>query len=588
MAGPADDDTPYQSLYRRFRPQRFADVLGQDHVTTALRNAVRDERVCHGYLFSGPRGTGKTSTARILAKALNCEKVDDGEPCGVCDSCVAVQQGTSFDAIELDAASNNGVEQMRDLIQRASLATTGRWKVYIVDEVHMLTTGASNALLKTLEEPPAHVIFVLATTDPQKVLPTIRSRVQHFEFRLLPNDVLRALVRTVRTEARLELTDDDLERVVRRGAGSGRDALSALDQAAALGRAEEDVPVADEVLEALCERDPGRALAAVAAGCAAGRDPRRLGEEVLARLRDAFLAGRVPDLVDLPPDELATVADQAARLGPAALVRAMERLGEALVDMREALDPRITLEVALVRVTAPEADASAGALLERIERLERGAAPGAVPGASASSPPAAPTVAAAASPARKGAALGALRKERASAPPNAAPAAPAAAPPAPAAAQPAPPTEHSGRRDGDGDLPTRDELTLAWGDHVLPTLKGRAKALYAIGRFVTVADGRADFALPNAAHRDQCKPVQQDVEAALAAHFGRTVPLRLVVDGEVAAPAEASSGQHGNRDDDDEDVTTIRRADLQDAPGGASTPADRVLQAFPGAEEVEE
>jgi len=571
-------ETPYQSLYRRFRPQRFAEVLGQDHVTMALRNAVRDGKVSHGYLFSGPRGTGKTSTARILAKALNCEKLDDGEPCGVCDSCNAVQQGTSFDAIELDAASNNGVEQMRDLIQRASLATPGRWKVYIVDEVHMLTAGASNALLKTLEEPPGHVIFVLATTDPQKVLPTIRSRVQHFEFRLLPNDVLRTIVHAVRTEAGIELTDDDLERVVRRGAGSGRDALSALDQAAALGRAEEDVPVADEVLEALCERDPARALAAVAAGCSAGRDARRLGEEVLARLRDAFLAGRVPDLVDLPPDERDRVADQAQRLGPAALVRAMERLGEALAEMREALDPRITLEVALVRVTAPEADASPGALLERIERLERGQR------ALSAAAPAAP-VAPATPPPPKGAALGALRKERAqpasAAAPSPAPSAPpASAPPAPAAAaEPSSPVAQ-------GDLPTRDQLTMAWGDYVLPALKGRAKALYAIGRFVSVEDGRAQFALPNAAHRDQCKPVQKDVEAALAAHFGGPVPLQLVLDGEpvAAPPAEGDDGGSG----DDDETATIRRADLQDAPGGASTPADRVLQAFPGAEELGE
>jgi DNA polymerase-3 subunit gamma/tau len=564
----ADDETaPYQSLYRRFRPQRFAEVLGQDPITQALRNAVRDGRVSHGYLFSGPRGTGKTSTARILAKALNCEKLDDGEPCGVCESCTAVQHGTSFDTIELDAASNNGVEDMRTLIQRASLATPGRWKVYIVDEVHMLTAGASNALLKTLEEPPPHVIFVLATTDPQKVLPTIRSRVQHFEFRLLGNDVLRTLVRSVRDEAGIELGDDDVERVVRRGAGSGRDALSALDQAAALGRAEEDVPVADEVLEALCERDPGRALAAVAAGCAAGRDPRRLGEEVLARLRDAFLAGRVPHLVDLPADDLARVADHAARLGPATLVRAMERLGEALAEMREALDPRITLEVALVRVAAPEADTSPAAVLERVERLERRLA--------ASPPAAAPP--ADVVPAPTGAALGALRKERAPAPPKAAD--------APRRQPAAPTTTTTATATTAADLPTRDELTLAWGDHVLATLKGRARALFSAGRFVDVdtATGRAVFALPNPAHREQCTPVLRDVEAALATHFGRPVPLQLVVDGAATAAPPA--------DDDaveDDETTTLRRADLEDAPAAPdSSPADRLMQAFPGAEEVQ-
>src|SRR5687767_4029288 len=180
----------YQSLYRRFRPRRFDEVKGQEHVMRALRNAVRDGTVAHAYLFSGPRGTGKTSSARILAKALNCESPVDGEPDGTCESCLAVEGGRSMDVVELDAASNNGVDAMRDLVGRVALGTGGRAKVYIVDEVHMLSAAASNALLKTLEEPPSHVTFVLATTDPQKVLPTIRSRTQHFEFRLLPTSML--------------------------------------------------------------------------------------------------------------------------------------------------------------------------------------------------------------------------------------------------------------------------------------------------------------------------------------------------------------------------------------------------------------
>ena len=197
------DDAPYQSLYRRFRPSTFAEVKGQDHVVLALRNAVREGKVAHAYLFSGPRGTGKTSTARILAKALNCTDLHDGEPCGVCSSCLEIARGTSLDVHELDAASNNGVDAMRDLVSRAALGTPGRQKVYIVDEVHMLSTAASNALLKTLEEPPAHVVFVLATTDPQKVLPTIRSRTQHFEFRLLGADTLGELLEQVRQAAHL-------------------------------------------------------------------------------------------------------------------------------------------------------------------------------------------------------------------------------------------------------------------------------------------------------------------------------------------------------------------------------------------------
>src|SRR5579864_7370617 len=223
-------DEPYQSLYRRYRPQRFGEVRGQDHVTTALRNAVRNDRVAHAYLFSGPRGTGKTSTARILAKALNCTDLRDGEPCCECESCLAIQAGSSLDVVELDAASNNGVDAMRDLVSRAALGSPGRRKVYIVDEVHMLSTGASNALLKTLEEPPGHVVFVLATTDPQKVLPTIRSRTQHFEFRLLGPDVLHGLLHGVRSAAGIDVGDEALSAAVRRGRGSARDALSVLDQ----------------------------------------------------------------------------------------------------------------------------------------------------------------------------------------------------------------------------------------------------------------------------------------------------------------------------------------------------------------------
>src|SRR5215831_1659282 len=225
----------YQSLYRRYRPQRFAEVRGQEHLVAGLQNAVRTDRVGHAYLFSGPRGTGKTSTARILAKVLNCEHPVDAEPCGVCESCVAIENGTSFDVHELDAASNNGVEAIRDLIAKASLGTPGRTKVYILDEVHMLSAAASNALLKTLEEPPTHVVFVLATTDPQKVLPTIRSRSQAFELHLLAADELAELAEFVIDDAGVEVPEGTVDYVVRAGAGSARDMLSALDQVVAAG-----------------------------------------------------------------------------------------------------------------------------------------------------------------------------------------------------------------------------------------------------------------------------------------------------------------------------------------------------------------
>ncbi|HSH60688.1 MAG TPA: DNA polymerase III subunit gamma/tau, partial [Acidimicrobiales bacterium] len=361
----------YQSLYRRFRPQRFDELRGQDHVSRALRNAVSESRVSHAYLFSGPRGTGKTSTARILAKALNCADQRGGEPCGTCSSCISVRRGTSLDVHELDAASNNGVDAMRDLVARASLGTPGRWKVYIVDEVHMLSTAASNALLKTLEEPPGHVVFVLATTDPQKVLLTIRSRTQHYEFRLLSGEVLSSLLADVNAAAGLGVAPEAVELVVQRGKGSARDALSALDQVAAAGEVDDEPAVIDELVEALCEHDAGRALVAVAQGCAAGRDVPRLAGDLVDHLRSAFLAVMAPGLVGLSDTARERVEAQGRRLGAPGLVRAMESLGQAQVDMREALDPRTCLETAMVRLAHPDADVSPAALLARLERPEK-------------------------------------------------------------------------------------------------------------------------------------------------------------------------------------------------------------------------
>jgi DNA polymerase-3 subunit gamma/tau len=363
----------YQSLYRRYRPQRFAELRGQEHLVRALQHAVSTETVGHAYLFSGPRGTGKTSTARILAKVLNCANPIDGEPCGVCDSCVAVEQGSSFDVHELDAASNNGVEAIRELINKASMGTPGRTKVYILDEVHMLSTPASNALLKTLEEPPAHVVFVLATTDPQKVLPTIRSRTQHFDVRLLSADELTALAEFIIDDAGLEVPPGAVDYVVRVGAGSARDMESALDQVVAAGGIPDDSDALDELVEALCERDTGRAMLAVEAAIAGGRAPRMLGEMLIGRLRDVFLASMKSDLARLPDRDRQRVTEQAGRLGPAGATRALEVLGEAFVGIQDAPDQRIPLEVALVRLTRPELDTSVAALADRVTLLEQGA-----------------------------------------------------------------------------------------------------------------------------------------------------------------------------------------------------------------------
>ena len=380
----------YQSLYRRYRPSRFSDVRGQEQVVRALRNAVRDDRVGHAYLFSGPRGTGKTSTARILAKALNCEHLQEGEPDGTCDSCLAIDSGTSYDVQELDAASNNGVENVRELVGRANLGSPGRTKVYILDEVHMLTPAASAALLKTLEEPPDHVVFVLATTDPHKVLPTIRSRTQHYEFHLLSADELAEHVAWVIHDAGLGLDADVIPSVVKAGAGSARDTLSALDRVAAAGGVMDEGDSVSDLLDAIAASDTGRALVAVADAVATGRDPRILGEEVLARLRDVFLLRMGAAADHLQTEDRARVMAWADQLGDRATTRALESVGDALLEMRQSPDPRIPLEVAVVKLTRAGADGSIDALTARVERLEAALAAGGVPAPAAPvAPPAA-------------------------------------------------------------------------------------------------------------------------------------------------------------------------------------------------------
>jgi len=360
----------YQTLYRRYRPRRFSDVRGQPAVIRALRNSVRDDRVGHAYLFSGPRGTGKTSTARILAKALNCEHLDAGEPDGTCESCLAIDAGTSYDVQELDAASNNKVEDIRDLIGRVALGSPGRTKVYILDEVHMLTPSASASLLKTLEEPPPHVVFVLATTDPQKVLDTIRSRTQHFEFHLLSAEELAEHVAWVIHDAGLDLPDSVIEHVVRQGRGSARDTLSALDQVAAAGGVMEQGDALGDLLDAIAASDAGKALVAVSDAVSSGRDPRVLGEALLARLRDIFLVRMGASVEHLSAADVDRVRAWAARLGDRATTRALEAVGDALLEMRQAPDPRIPLEVAMVKLARVDLDPSLDALTVRVARLE--------------------------------------------------------------------------------------------------------------------------------------------------------------------------------------------------------------------------
>jgi DNA polymerase-3 subunit gamma/tau len=625
VADDSEQAVPYQALYRRYRPQRFADVLGQEHVTRALRHSVRDGKVAHAYLFSGPRGTGKTSTARILAMALNCEHPADGEPDGSCPSCQAIRQGSSLDVQELDSATNRGIDEMRDLLGRVALGTPGRAKVYIIDEVHQMTSAAASALLKTLEDPPGHVTFVLATTDPQKVLPTIRSRTQHFEFHLLGADVLASLLRNVNDRAALGVPSEAIDLVVRRGHGSARDALSALDQVAASGVVDDEMAMLTDLVEAITDRDPGRVLLEVAEGVSAGRDPRRLATDLLEHLRNGFLATQSRSLVHLPDDAVAAVAAQAQRLGTPALVRAMEVLGQALIDMRDAPDPRITLEVALVRLSAIDADDSRSALLERVQRLERlvaeqhrDAAMPMVAVPSTSPPPRPegvrppgmpPPVTAAQS------ALGAHRRRRdgtdagppdptvspaggpapVSASSSSSPTAGSSSPPAAGRAPaptPAPPEASSPVADpagtparpepaATGSLPSREDLTIAWGDTVLPALRPAVKVYMSAGRFVSVDSQAATFAVPDQGLLNRAQPNRAEVEAALGAHFGQAVPLRLVLD-----DAPAGDPASGGTPPLVEDPRSIDLDELQDAPAAVVSPERRLLEAFPGAEEV--
>ena len=632
-------DAPFVSLYRRFRPGRFDELRGQDHVVRALRSAVRDDRVSHAYLFSGPRGTGKTSSARILAKALNCEAPVDGEPCDVCTSCVEITQGSSLNVHELDAASNNGVDAMRDLVAHAGLGTPGRWKVYIVDEVHMLSTAAANALLKTLEEPPSHVVFVLATTDPQKVPPTIRSRTQHLEFRLLGAETLHNLLESVNQEAGLHVDEEALEAAVRRGRGSARDALSALDQVVASGSADAARPELAAVLDALADGDVGQVLVALSALLAGGWGPQQLATELIDDLRQVFLAALAPELCTVSGPSLERFRAVAEAMGLARVVRSMEILGHALVDMREAPDAQVVLEIGAVRAVRPDLDSGMEALSERVSVLERAQSgapafprPGASPAHAAPVEPAAgaPAAVATEAPAQsrppaevaRRPSLGAVRrsKEAAAAAPVPVPAPPSE--PAPTAstapvADPSPameldPVAKAPEATTAASAPAgtasavatqtldRDGLTEAWGDGILQSLPARAKARYASGRFVAVDEQGAHFALPNAAHREQCAEQQAVVEKALSDHFGTTVTLVLEIDDTVSPPAArsgpspAAAGRPSgvaatDRAPPVDDVEYIDPSDMEDASTDQASSAEaRLLQAFPGASEVAE
>ena len=399
------------ALYRKYRPATFADVIGQEHVTEPLSTALAAGRINHAYLFSGPRGCGKTSSARILARSLNCEQGPTPTPCGVCDSCVALAPNGpgSVDVVELDAASHGGVDDTRELRDRAFYAPAqSRYRIFIVDEAHMVTTAGFNALLKIVEEPPEHLIFVFATTEPEKVLPTIRSRTHHYPFRLLAPRTMRSLLERICASEDVTVDDAVYPLVIRAGGGSPRDTLSVLDQllAGAEGNRVEyqralallgatDVALIDDAVDALAAGDAAALFGAVEAVIDAGHDPRRFATDLLERFRDLIVLQSVPDamargVVDGPEDVLERMRDQATRIGAATLTRYAEVVHAGLGEMRGATAPRLLLEVVCARLLLPSASDTESALLQRVERIETRLDMSIPAGEAAASQPAAP------------------------------------------------------------------------------------------------------------------------------------------------------------------------------------------------------
>ena len=401
------------ALYRKYRPATFAEVVGQEHVTEPLSISLEAGRINHAYLFSGPRGCGKTSSARILARSLNCVQGPTANPCGVCESCVALAPNApgSIDVVELDAASHGGVDDTRELRDRAFYAPAqSRYRVFIVDEAHMVTTAGFNALLKIVEEPPEHLIFIFATTEPEKVLPTIRSRTHHYPFRLLPPRTMRALIARICEQEGVAVDDAVYPLVIRAGGGSPRDTLSVLDQLVAGAEGDHvtyqralgllgatDVALIDDAVDALAAGDGAALFGAVESVIDAGHDPRRFATDLLERFRDLIVLQAVPDavsrgVVDAPEDVLDRMREQAARIGPATLTRYAEVVQAGLGEMRGATAPRLLLEVVCARLLLPSADDTESAVLQRVERIET-RLDMSIPSSESAAPPSRPVVA---------------------------------------------------------------------------------------------------------------------------------------------------------------------------------------------------
>ena len=535
----------------------------------ALQGAVARDRVSHAYLFSGPRGTGKTTTARILAKALNCENPLDGDACNVCASCVAITRGSSLDVTELDAASNNGVDDIREITAGAWHGTPGRWKIYIFDEVHQLSKPASAALLKTLEEPPPHVIFVLATTDPHKVLPTIRSRTQHLEFRLIGGDTLKTLLHDVQGAAGLIADDVTIETAVRLGRGSARDALSALDQLLATGSTDEAQPDFDGLFRSLVEGDAVRAITTLANLARDGWDPEQLAESFAAEVRQAFLLQVAPDVADAVDADRERLREWGSQLGLARTVRVLETFGRAMREMKSAPEKIVVLEVAMVRLVKPDLDASLDALAQRVtklERQERSAAP-------VAPAPVAPAL-----------------RPIGSAPTPATASVPADSPPSsPSTDQlvPAPAREPVSVAASDETNLSVDEVRQRFMERVVPRTSRGAQLVLKSAAVVDFDGSRITLAVASEEIRQNTDQISQGLKGALDHEFRMPVTVGWVVDTKMKASAPSASASRARRkapeSTPDFDETS---ADDHQGPVVSSVAEHLIAEMFPGAEEI--